>query len=150
MRILVCGSRNWTDSGEIAYQLALIFGTERDRVVIHGGANGADRIAGWCAGGVGASVKPYPVDRAIDGDWPSAGPRRNARMLRDGKPDRGLAFGALWGQEKPNPRSVVASAKWKRTGTGDMVKRMLDAGVPVRWVAAPGVDAVNLIVMPEP
>ena len=39
---------------------------------------------------------------------------------------------------------------WKRTGTGDMVSRMLRAGIPVRWVAAPGAEAVDLASFPEP
>lgn len=170
MRLLVCGSRDWTDSGEIAFHLALIFGTDPNRLVIHGNCGdlnhrergkrvpmGADVLAGWCAAGVGAGVEVYPVDHALDGPWPEAGPRRNLRMFRESRPDRGLAFGALWERVAP-PRQekqyglfdVAAVMRFERTGTGGMVKIMLDAGVPVRWVAAPGARYVDLVEMPRP
>ena len=54
MRLLVCGSRNWADTTSIAYHLAPIFGTDPDRLVIHGNCGdlrsrpprGADVLAG--------------------------------------------------------------------------------------------------------
>lgn len=149
MRLLVCGSRDWTDSGEIAHHMALMFGKETDRLVIHGNCGdllarpprGADVLAGWCAAGVGAACEVYAVDPRLDGRWPSAGPRRNERMLREGRPDHGLAFGALWKR---------LMGMQKRTGTGDMVQRMLDAHVPVRWVAAPGAKHVDITEMSRP
>lgn len=62
-------------------------------VLIEGEAVGADvmarlLVAGWH----GFTVEPYPVDTAIDGPWPAAGHRRNARMHRDGKPDGARSF----------------------------------------------------------
>ena len=148
MRLLVCGSRDWTATEDIAYHLALIFGKETDRLVIHGNCGdllakpprGADKIAGWLAAGVGASVDVCAVDQRLDGPWPAAGPRRNTRMLERGKPDQGLAFGPLWWRDW----------RWRPTGTGDMVSKMLRAKVPVRWVAGPGAPAVDLVEMPRP
>lgn len=111
--------------------------------IIHGAAKGADHIADICAFGKWLST-PYPADWNRDGK--AAGPIRNARMLKDGKPDRGLAFGVLW---KPGRRVVVRGKPFVRTGTGDMVHRMLAAGLPVRWVASPDAEAVDLTEMPR-
>lgn len=144
MRLLVCGSRDWTADGEIADQLALIFDAAQERVVIHGGCRGADLIAGFCAPGVGASVEAFPVDHAIDGPWPAAGPRRNERMLRESKPDRCLAFGALL-----KPSGTGRLDGMKPTGTGDMVGRCLAVRLPVRWILAPGIAYVDLTEAPR-
>jgi len=170
LKLLVCGSRDWTDSVCVAYHMGLVFGKETDRLVIHGNCGnlnnkvrdrcvpiGADVISGWCATGVGAACDVYPVDHALDGPWPGAGPRRNARMLRESRPDRGLAFGPLW-KRSPSPRKEVqpglfdvsASLRFKHTGTGGMVALMLAERLPVRWVAAPGKDYVDLVEMPQP
>ncbi len=157
----MCGSRTWTDTADLTMQMAVLFGEDRDRVVIHGGngdprarpPRGADVLAGWVAKGLGSGVVVFAVDHTIDGPWPGAGPRRNERMFRDGQPDRGLALGSLW---RPNPhggrRSYAGTTTplWKHTGTGGMVAIMLTASVPVRWVAAPGVAAVDLVEMPPP
>lgn len=139
MRLLVCGSREWSDGARVYREMAFIGPLD---VVIHGAAPGADSLAGIAATNMVVPVLPFPAD------WSRgrrAGPGRNARMLADGRADRGLAFGALW-------RHVVGRAGqgWKRTGTGDMVKRMLDARLPVRWVTSPGAAAVDLTAMPEP
>lgn len=165
MRLLVCGNRDWTATDDIAFHLALIFGRETDRLVIHGNCGdllakpprGADVLAGWLAAGVGAACDVYPVDHRLDGPWPGAGPRRNARMFRESRPDRGLAFGALW-KRAASPReerqsglfNVKAVVRFEHTGTGGMVKIMLDAKVPVRWVPAPGAQYVDLMEMPRP
>ncbi len=98
-------------------------------------------LADFAARGLGHDVEAYPVDRRLDGPWPSAGPRRNERMLRLGRPERGLAFGALWKR---------AGQGWKHTGTGGMCALMLAARVPVRWVAGAEAEAVELVEMPGP
>jgi hypothetical protein len=115
--------------------------------VIHGGARGADSIAAneavdwFLRTNRGGIVDPFLADWNRFGR--GAGPIRNAQMLAEGKPHRGLAFGPLW-------RMDAAWKRYKPTGTGDMVNRMLAAGLPVRWVAAPGVEAVDLTAMPAP
>lgn len=166
MRLLVCGNRDWTDAGEIGYQLALIFGEDRERVVIHGNngdlrarpPRGADVLAGWCAEGVGATVERWPVNHALDGPWPEAGPRRNKRMMKLSRPDRGLALGNLWKRDArmnvpgaPAPQWKGArSGGWRPTGTGHMVSLLLGANVPTRWVSAPDAPAIELVTMPQP
>lgn len=70
-------------------------------------------------------------------------------------PPSRLAFGALW---KPSTRPLHGHGGiikdfedgWRHTGTGGMVKIMLDAKVPVRWVPAPGMQYVDLVEMPHP
>lgn len=163
MRLLVCGSRKWPDSFAV-WQALTAMRPRPLAAVIHGAAQGADSFADGWAKTQGVLVLPFPAD------WKAhpraAGPIRNARMLRDGRPDRGLAFGPLWREvrndelEGPSPaivtsRSLLAALvgpgkMWKATGTGDMVRRMLDGGLPVRWVAAPDAPAVDLVKMPEP
>jgi len=140
MRLLVCGSRGWKDSDVIAREMAPFLADGGPRVVIHGAAPGADAIAGWLAHfGFCVYTEEFPADWT---EGKRAGPLRNARMLAEGKPDRGLAFGPLY------------RADGKRTGTGDMVQRMLPKDparrLPVRWVAAPDAPAVDLTEMPEP
>lgn len=144
MRILVCGSRDWRAIDEIGGQLPET-DPSADVVIIHGAAQGADRLAGIVAHGIGHRVEEYPADWERDGN--AAGPKRNARMLAEGKPDRGLAFGPLWKRETPLGLSGIP---YKRTGTGDMVSKMLRAGLPVRWMATPDTPAVDLATMPEP
>lgn len=85
MRVLVCGSRKWTDRRAIdAAVRALPAGT----TIVHGGARGADLLAG------GAAVRfGYPVEVFLP-DWSAgrgAGILRNLAML-DTQPDRVLAF----------------------------------------------------------
>lgn len=84
-------------------------------VLIHGGASGADFLCAQWAKGNGVEVLPFPISKE---DWAQygngAGPRRNAQMLREGKPDRCVAF--------PTPKS---------RGTWDMVTQCLNARPPV-------------------
>jgi hypothetical protein len=155
-RLLVCGSRDWPGSWE---DIAAHFPDEEEEchlVVIHGACSrkvrigaashvSVDMLADFVARNLGHDVEKYPVDHATDGPWPAAGPRRNARMLRDGAPDSGLAFGPLY---KPARSVLVRGIPFPTTGTGDMVRRMLRAGLPVRWVPAPGEPAQDLTAMP--
>lgn len=157
MRILVCGTRDWPGAWE---DIGIYFpGEPESFVVIHGACSrirdgvqvSVDMIADFIARQLGHEIERYPVDHAKDGPWPGAGPRRNERMLRNGRPDRGLAFGALWVREQ----SAMAARRlrpggWKHTGTGGMTTLMLDARLPLRWIAAPGVAPIDLTAMPEP
>lgn len=77
MRLLVCGDRNWTDKGPIEAYLSTF--TPGTTVVIHGGARGADTIAGEVATQMGMAVEQYPADWAQYGR--AAGPVRNRQML---------------------------------------------------------------------
>lgn len=147
-RLLVCGSRAWSDAQRVYRELDVLL----PRVVIHGACpTGADDMADTWASAGWVGIEKYAADWERDGK--SAGPKRNARMLAEGKPDRGLAFGALWKRnEGPVDNFAADPGKWshRKTGTGDMVFKMLRAGLPVRWMATPGTPAVDLTAMPEP
>jgi hypothetical protein len=83
---------------------------ERPRVVIEGGAAGADRWARSWARLRAIDVETYEAQWARDGR--AAGPIRNQAMLINGRPDLVVAF--------PGGR-----------GTADMVRRAKAAGVRV-------------------
>lgn len=111
-RVLVTGSRWWSDATTLAAALAAQVEEHGPIVVIHGAAAGADRMADNWAVNHGYPVDPYPADWAKHGR--KAGPIRNRKMLAESRPDIVLAF--------PLPDSK---------GTWDMVRIADDAGVPV-------------------
>jgi len=87
MKILICGDRNWSNREVIKRELSKILGT--NHVVIHGGANGADKLAGEVAKGLGFKVVVFPADWEKYGKV--AGMLRNTEMLME-KPELILAF----------------------------------------------------------
>ena len=111
MRVLVCGGRNFRDEELLYNELKDIEPT----VIISGGANGADELAIRYADLMGVALEVYQADWSTFGK--SAGPKRNQRMLREGKPELVLAF--------PGGR-----------GTADMVNRAKRAGIPVKEIVA--------------
>lgn len=101
-RLLITGSRDWDDVATIATQMQrlrhwlFMWGPEdpQDVVVVHGGAKGADAIAGTLATMLGWQVEEHPADwkRQDDGTYDKqAGPRRNLEMVKAGA-DSCLAF----------------------------------------------------------
>lgn len=111
MRVLVCGGRNFTDYEALAIALGmahLIRGPFTE--VIHGGAKGADALAGQWARAKNVPVRVYHADWRRYGD--KAGTIRNAMMLKDGKPTRVIAF----------PGGA---------GTADMIAKAKAARIPV-------------------
>ena len=93
-RVLVCGGRDYNDLQKIFDVLYYLDGPQHGRgpitCVIHGAAIGADSLAALWAKKVGKQGLPYPADWEKHGK--SAGPIRNAKMLREGKPDLVVAF----------------------------------------------------------
>jgi hypothetical protein len=88
MRILVCGGRNYINDikmKEVLDQYLLNID-----VIIHGGARGADTLAGDWAFLMNVPTEIYYADWNKHGR--SAGHIRNAQMLKDGKPDLIIAF----------------------------------------------------------
>lgn len=95
MRILVTGSRDWTDKVTIAHAIReawLVEGRPYGVTVVHGGARGADYIAGVYSKRLGFKVEVHEVS---DADWKnfgrSAGAIRNQAMV-DAGADICLAF----------------------------------------------------------
>ncbi|MFI6310826.1 SLOG family protein [Nocardia fusca] len=86
-RILVTGSRSWTDSDTIREALAAYKGSRA--VLIHGDSRGADRIAAGIWQGWGGKVEVHRAD--WDQHGKKAGPLRNQEMVAAGA-DICLAF----------------------------------------------------------
>jgi YspA, cpYpsA-related SLOG family len=120
MRLLVCGSRTWTTRIQLGWEIEGIVAQHFGEpiVVIHGGARGADRLAGELARARGWRLEVYPARWDTEGR--AAGIRRNLRMLRDGLPDLVVAF-----VDKPLAHS---------RGTAHMVAIARAAGLPVHVI----------------
>ena len=88
--VLVCGGRDYQDAQQVFALLDRIDAACRVREIIQGGAAGADR---WAREWANARNKPLTTFHA---DWDnygrSAGPKRNQRMIDEGKPDLVVAF----------------------------------------------------------
>lgn len=115
-RVLVCGGRDY-DNRERLFKVldkALKAATlaERSFTLVHGGARGADSLAGlW------ASIRQeYVTVRVYEADWQThgraAGPIRNKKMFTSEQPDVIIAFKG-------------------GNGTAHMMKIGREAGVPV-------------------
>jgi hypothetical protein len=122
MRLLVCGSRTWTDRARLWQVLDQLVREHGDGqvVLIEGDARGADRMAGHLACMHGWGLEVYPARWQQEGR--AAGTRRNARMLQRGRPELVVAFTV----------GPLAASR----GTADMVRRAREAGVPVQVVTS--------------
>lgn len=120
MRVLIFGSRGWSDPEPIR---RVVESLPDGAVVIHGAAPGADALAGELARARGLTVEVYPADWRRHSR--SAGPIRNRQMLAEGRPD--LAYG--FRLDGPSP------------GTDDMAGRCRAAGVPVEVVVSESAPA---------
>lgn len=117
--VLVCGSRYCEDkSGVILKEMRKLALEYEISHFIHGGARGADTIAGKIAENMGFQVK------VVHAEWkkygPAAGPIRNAKMLKD-NPDLVLAFPHFSYQNK---------------GTENMLKQAREKGIETRVIMA--------------
>jgi hypothetical protein len=117
MRLLVTGDRNWKDERIIQNVLEMLKIIKPDMVVIHGGANGADSIAGDIAESLGIKTLEFRADWNKYGR--AAGPIRNQQMLDEGKPTAVMAF-----------HKDLRSSR----GTLDMCKRARSINLPVTWL----------------
>lgn len=109
MKVLVCGSRDFTDY-ELLEKTLNAYGDITE--IIHGAARGADTLAGRYGEENDKSVQRYPA--LWDQYGKRAGPIRNTQMLREGQPDLVIAF------RGPNSR-----------GTQNMITQARKAGVEV-------------------
>ena len=118
-RLLICGDRFWTDYQSILRCIKKAEKTEHIDMLIEGECRGADKLGRRAAEEIGLSIDagsilPFPAD------WEryqlGAGPIRNQQMLDEGKPTEVWAFHNRLDQS---------------TGTRDMVRRALKAGLTV-------------------
>lgn len=121
-RVLVCGGRDFTDINfiENALENLLFSGAviPPGLFIMEGQGPGVNKqpscdelVFRWRMR-MGITGQRFPVVHAVDGPWPAAGPRRNSRMLKDGRPELGIAF--------PGGR-----------GTADMVTKMKAKGIKI-------------------
>ena len=130
MRLLVCGGRgygvfpNQCPADQASYwrertareqffvfeTLDCLHADQPISVLIHGGASGADSLAGAWARRKGVFVQMFRANWRAEGL--AVSPIRNGRMLVEGRPDRVVAFPG-------------------HNGTADMVAKARAAGVPV-------------------
>lgn len=112
-RVIVCGSRRWRDRAAIEarlYEIGIRFSGE-EVTIVHGNAQGADRIAAQEAGKAGMLIERHDAQWGVYGK--AAGHIRNAHMASLGA-DLCIAF---WdGQSK---------------GTAGMIDQAKKAGIPV-------------------
>lgn len=115
LKVLACGGRDYEDRKHVEAALAKLHARDGIDLLIHGGARGADTLAGAWAEEAKIPVCVFPANWTHQRT--AAGPLRNISMLRFGQPDAVVAF--------PGGR-----------GTADMVRRAKDAGVKV-WEPSP-------------
>jgi hypothetical protein len=113
MRLLVCGSRVWTDQAKVEEVLKRVTAETTTVTLVQGDARGADRIAAEVTRQEGWTIESHPANWGRDGR--RAGMARNQRMLLSRRPDFVVAF--IDERERPSP------------GTRDMVRRAQQAGV---------------------
>lgn len=112
MKVLVCGGRKFLDYALLEHTLNKLPIT----TIIHGGAPGADSLAGKFAHAHNITLIVYHANWKKHGK--AAGPIRNMQMLSESKPDLVVAF--------PGGR-----------GTTHTVKIARDAGTKVLEVGSP-------------
>lgn len=113
MRVIVCGSRRWRDRDKIINRLADL-PDPASVTIVHGNAQGADRIAHQEAQKLGLLVEPHPADWEQHGK--AAGPIRNRAMAQMGA-DLCIAF---W--------------DGRSTGTQHMIGEARRRGIPIETI----------------
>jgi len=111
--VLVCGGRDYDDRERLWAVLDELHANKPITRLIHGGARGADTLGHRWAYSRRVPISAYNAEWAKYGK--SAGHIRNARMLKEGKPDYVVAC--------PGGR-----------GTADMVRKARVACVPIVFV----------------
>ncbi len=112
MRILVCGGRDFKNYNLLKNVLNEYCGIP-NLTIIHGGAKGADSLAGVWAKNHDIYLKVFPADWKQYGK--SAGPKRNQKMIEEGTPDLVIAFPG-------------------GNGTADMIRRARHSNIPVKEI----------------
>lgn len=108
MRVLVCGSRDWANYSAIRNRLAVFAPCV---VIVHGGARGADELAGRAATELGLEQDVFLPDWERYGR--RAGYLRNRQMI-----DSGVEL-------------VIAFWRNRSTGTGHTIDLAQRCGIPV-------------------
>ena len=111
-RLLVSGSRDWSDVEVIATELQFVAKKYKNVVLVSGHAIGADRIAELIAVDLGWVVEIHEPDWTLHGK--SAGFKRNTTML------------------ETDVQAVLAFHKDNSKGTADTIKKAKERKIPTR------------------
>lgn len=104
----MCGSRSWSDWDAVFDRLSDL---PRGSTIIHGGARGADQMAGTVGARLGFTIEVYPADWGSGAEFNSqAGFERNLRML-ELSPDLVLAF---WDGRSSGTKHTLDAARRKQ------------------------------------
>ncbi len=131
MRMLITGSRDWTDGRAVERAMIQAVRDLGDRVtpitVVHGDAPGADNLADQVARKYAMNVERHPADWTVGR---KAGPLRNAAMVARGA-DVCLAF--IGDCSSPRCRKPGPHPSHGATGCAALAE---EAGIPVRRIQA--------------
>ena|SRR5271157_5948586 len=125
MKILITGSRNWTNRKIIEAELIKL---PKDTILVHGSAPGADSTAGSVGKYLGFDVRPYPANWKEFGL--SAGPQRNQKMLDKEHPDKDGMY--------INRTYIFHEDPLLGKGTKDMYSRII--------IAKPEIEIIKIII----
>lgn len=114
MKVLICGDRFWDDYWTIYDEISKL---NKDTIIIHGAAKGADIMGATIALKLGFTVNAFPAKWLQYGK--AAGPIRNRQML-DQNPDLVIAF-----------HNDIENSK----GTKDCKKEAEKRGIEVRLIS---------------
>lgn len=100
MIVAITGGRDHHPSPRELREFLALFNALDGTALVHGDARGVDRIAAAALrtdqvkryGEVRVEIVAYTVRNDLDGPWPAAGHRRNARMLRESGAEVVVAF----------------------------------------------------------
>jgi hypothetical protein len=106
VRLLVSGSRTWSDRSYLFGVLDGIHASQDVTVVIEGEGGNADLGAKDWAGSHRIKLLPFPAD--WDHFGKSAGPIRNRHMLASGRPELVVAF---WDGASPGTKDMIGAAR---------------------------------------
>lgn len=105
MKVLVCGGRDYDDWPKLKEALDQFHEVTPITEIIHGGAQGADRLSGVWARWNNIKETVFPANWKEHGK--AAGVIRNQQMLDEGKPDRVMAFKGGKGTENMKKLTVA-------------------------------------------
>lgn len=120
MRVIICGGRDYQDRRRVYSVLDEMHARTPITALIHGNARGADSLANdWAAG----KVKTLTFNPLWEEHGKSAGPKRNQKMLDEGKPDLVVAFPGGRGTADMIARAEAAAVKVVQYGLKVLVGR---------------------------
>lgn len=104
-RIIVAGSRDFTDKKFVWDHLTRLLEDLRDPIILHGGARGVDRLAGLWAG------YHWLLEQVFHPDYKTHGPKLAPIMRNKEMADNGDALICFWDGVSPGSRNMIDEAR---------------------------------------